>query len=166
MVYGCTSDDEKQNTEESNSNGPNNGSGNEQTITQEDTEAVKNQHANERTVVKNNGEQEINALTQYPNFDLEVQYKNNISFDVEYTNDKNGDTAKIDDELNNVHLTGEDAKNALLKNFELLNFDENSDESEIVIQILTAFNLTDDFTEIELQIKYQSGTVREYKFTN
>ncbi|KGR76016.1 YusW family protein [Ureibacillus manganicus] len=156
FIYGCnTTTNEKQNTEEAN-----------REITQEDTEAVNNQHANERIEVKDNGEEEISALTQYTNFELNVQYANDISFEVGYVNDEKGITAEISDEVNDVHLSGEDAKNSLIKNFEELNFDENTDESEIIIQILTTFNLSDDFTNLYLKVKYHTGTVKEYKLTN
>ncbi len=138
----------------------------DQTITQEDTEAVHNQHANERTEVVNNeaGKEEVNALTQYTNFELEVDYANDISFEVDYENDEKGITAEIEDEVNNVYLSGDEAKNSLIKNFEMLNFDENTDETEIVTQILTAFNLNDNFTKIELEVRYHTGTVKKYKF--
>ena len=154
LIYGCNTTID-QDTEESTTE-----------ITQEDTEAVNNQHANERAEVKDNGEEEINALTQYTNFDLNVQYANDTSFEVTYVNDDNGITAVINDEVNDMHLSGEEAKNSLIKNFELLSFDENTDESEIVIQILTTFNLTDDFTDFYLKVKYNTGTIKEYKFTN
>lgn len=167
LFYGCnTAANDKDNTEETTSNNNANVANTEQTKTQEDTDAVNNQHANERTEVNINGGEEVNALTQYLDLDLDVEYANDISFEVDYEYSENNIKAEIEDEINNVHLSGEEAKNTLLKNFEQLNFDENTDESEIVVQILTAFNLTDDFTKLELEVKYNTGTVKEYKITN
>ncbi|SOC43502.1 YusW family protein [Ureibacillus acetophenoni] len=169
LFYGCnTSANDKDNTEETTSNNNNADVANtEQTKTQEDTDAVNNQHANERTEVNNNGGKEVTALTQYLDFDLDIEYANDISFEVDYEYlGENNIKAEIEDEVNNVRVSGEEAKNSLLKYFEQLNFDENTDESEIVVQILTAFDLTDDFKKFELEVRYNSGTVKEYKIIN
>ncbi len=164
-LFGCNSvDGGKATNLETNSNLTINEPTVEQTITQEDTEAVNNQHANERATVEigQNGE-EVTALNLYRNFELDVEYANDISFEVDYDNTESGMTAVIEDEVNNLFLSGDEAKNSLIKNFELLTFDENTEESEIVTQILTAFNLNEDFTQMELEVRYNSGTVKEYK---
>ncbi|RTQ93884.1 YusW family protein [Lysinibacillus telephonicus] len=104
--------------------------------------------------------------SKFTNFDLDVEYKNDISFDVEYTNNQNKVTAEIEDEINNVHLQGDEANKRLMEAFELLNFEENTNDEEVRSQVLEAFNLDENFKEFELEIKFETGEVKKYNFNN
>lgn len=104
--------------------------------------------------------------SKFIKFDLDVEYKNDVSFDVEYTNNQNKVTAEIEDEINNVQLKGDEANKRIVKAFELLNFEENTNDEEVRSQVLEAFNLDENFKEFELEIKFETGNVKKYNFNN
>ena len=106
------------------------------------------------------------TTSRFTNFDLDVEYANNLSYEVKFVEEESGVRAKVEDELNNVYLSGDEAKNNVMAILKSLTFDEHTEDSEIVIQILTAFDLSEDFTKMELEVRYDTGTVKEYNFTS
>lgn len=104
--------------------------------------------------------------SKFAKFDLEVEYENDISFSAEYTNDGNQVTAEIEDENTKTELKGDQANEEFMRAFELLSFDENTNDEEVRGQVLEAFNLDENFKEFELEIKFDSGEAKKYNFKN
>ena len=57
------------------------------------------------------------APFNFTHFDLDIEYADNKSYDVSYENEANGAEAKIEDEVNNSVVQGNDATNTLLPIF-------------------------------------------------
>ncbi|RUL51740.1 YusW family protein [Lysinibacillus antri] len=112
-----------------------------------------------------NDDQE-NAETSYnfTHFDLDVDYANDVSYDVEYTMNQNGTTAEIDDDANKVELKGDEANNQLAGYFESLTFNETSSDEDVVNQVITAFKLDENYQNLKLEVKFNNGDVKRYEF--
>ena len=97
-------------------------------------------------------------------FDLDVEYANDVSYNAEYTNNQNQVSAELEDEINKVNASGDEAYNLLLPSLEQLTFDEKTEDQEVLSQVMTAFGLEDNYTEFELEVKFKNGEVKEYNF--
>jgi len=161
LLFGCNTANNKNNASNQTTNQTEAVSENDKKVTQEDTTAMNDQN---KMVGNAEGGEPTSITSRFIDFELDVEYANNLSYDVDFENNENVIRAEIDDELNNVYLTGDEAKYNILAILERLTFDENTEDSEIVVQILTAFDLTDDFTEMELEVRFDTGTVKKYKF--
>ena len=105
-----------------------------------------------------------NTEYNFTHFDLDVDYPNDISYDVEYTVNQDVVTAEVDDEINKVELKGDAAYDQLAPQLAKLTFDENSSDEDVLNEVLTAFNLAKDYQDIELEVKFNNGDVKRYKF--
>lgn len=168
LLYGCnTAEEGNTSAKDTTTNQTATETTDGNTITQEDTSAMTTPNEAGRTILGNaEGGEPTHTLSRFSNFELDVEYANNLSYEVEFIQEETGVRAKVEDELNNVYLSGDEAKNNVMSTLESLTFDENTEDSEIVIQILTAFDLTDDFIKMELEVRYDTGTVKEYNFTS
>lgn len=113
----------------------------------------------------NNGGGEGDKPYLFTDFDLDVDYANDISYEADYEINQNEVKAEIEDEINNIVQTGEEAKTTLEEYFEQLSFNEHSKDEEVAGQVIAAFRLPEDYVSVELEVRYDSGTVKEYKFT-
>lgn len=159
VLYACNNDnnnkdelvtgtDQANQTTEANQANQNDNGQTEQTVTDD----------------QNEGDEPVDTPYNFTHFDLDVEYENDISYEVEFANDQKGVTAEIDDEINKVETRGDDANNKLVKYFELLTFDANSEDNDVLSQVITAFNLDEDFKSFELEVEYKNGEVKTYKF--
>ncbi|SOB98650.1 YusW-like protein [Ureibacillus xyleni] len=124
------------------------------------TENTQNVTAGQTT----NDQNTENTQYNFTHFDLDVDYANDFSYDVEYNNNQDVATAEIDDEINKVELKGDDANNQLAPQLKKLTFDENSTDEEVVNEVLSAFELEDNYQNIELEVKFNNGDVKRYNF--
>ncbi|BDH63349.1 hypothetical protein MTP04_34790 [Lysinibacillus sp. PLM2] len=113
----------------------------------------------------NNGGGEGDKPYLFTNFDLDVDYENDISYEADYEINQNEVKAEIEDQINNIVQTGEEAKTTLEQYFEQFSFNEHSKDEEVAGQVIAAFRLPEDYVSVELEVRYDSGTVKEYKFT-
>ncbi|MBG9446039.1 YusW family protein [Cytobacillus firmus] len=105
------------------------------------------------------------AAFNFTNFDLEVEYKDNTTIDVDYENEKNGMEAAYQDDLADQNLTSDEAMEKLTPIFEGLSFDQNTEDQEVINQVKDAFSVEDNYQKIELEIKFPDGTEKEYSET-
>lgn len=96
-------------------------------------------------------------------FDLDVDYKDQKSFEVSYENDREGMSAEYEDTINNEILRGDEAFERLRPIFESMTFDKNTEENEVISQVVDAFQLNTDYLKLELEITFTDGTKREYR---
>lgn len=115
---------------------------------------------------QNEGEEHVDTPYNFTHFDLDVEYDNDVSYDVEYANDQKGMSAEFEDERNNIHSEGDDAYNKIVKYLELLTFNANTEDEEVLSQVITAFELDENYTSFELEVKFNNGEVKRYNFTN
>lgn len=110
------------------------------------------------------GQQQGDSSYNFTHFDLDVEYANDVSYNVEYTSNQNQITAELEDEINHVNAFGDDAYNQFAPYLKQLTFDEKTEDQEVLNQVMTAFGLEENFTEFELEVKFQNGKAKEYKF--
>lgn len=129
-----------------------------------DKEEVKNPPENapvEDTANNNEGAKD-EAFT-FANFDLEVDYKENKTIDVDYENEKDSTEAKYQDDLNDQNLTSDEAMDKLTPIFKDFSFDQDTDEQEVIKQVKEAFSVEDGYEKFELEITFPDGTEKEYR---
>ncbi|MCA1319539.1 YusW family protein [Bacillus tianshenii] len=126
---------------------------------QDETQAPGDENTTEEGVNQDQVSQNGHTFTK---FDLDVEYKDNKKFEAEYEAEGNGE-AEIKDTLNDKSSKGDKAYKELSPLLEQLKIDANSDEQEVVTQVLEVFGLEKDYTEFELEVTYEDGTSKEYK---
>lgn len=122
----------------------------------EDIQVEKNESTSNQTT---------DATFRFTHFDLDVDYRENEEFDVDYENKPNELEAEISDDRNNRHLQGNEAYAELKPIFEKLTFDANTEDEQVISEVVNAFQLGDDFVELELQVTFDDGTTKNYRKT-
>ena len=97
-------------------------------------------------------------------FELDVEYANDVSYDVEYANDGTNISAELEDDFNRVQSEGDPAFNSISPYLEKLTFDENSSDEEVRDEVLKTFELENNYTSFDLEVKFESGKVKKYHF--
>ena len=103
------------------------------------------------------------APFNFTHFDLDIEYADDKSYDVSYENEASRAEAQIEDEVNNTKLEGNEATNKLVPIFESFTFDKDTPDDEVIDEVLQKFEQPDSFLELELEIKFADGTVKEYR---
>lgn len=102
------------------------------------------------------------ANLPFTSFELDVDYGENKSFEVDYDNERNDREAKIEDDNNNQVLSGEEAYQELNNRFKSFTFDKNTADEEVIKEVVKSFELNENYTKFELDIKFADGTEKEY----
>ena len=84
-------------------------------------------------------------LFNFTSFDLDVDYQNNQSYEIDYENDQDGMEAEITDERNNKTLKGNDAFDQLRPKFENFTFDSSTPDEDVISEVSKAFNIIKDY---------------------
>lgn len=126
---------------------------------QNETQAPGDENTTEDGVNQDQVSQTGHTFTK---FDLDVEYKDNKKFEADYEAEGNGE-AKIEDTVNDKTLKGDEAYKELSPLLEQLKIDTNTDDQEVVTQVLEVFGLEKDYTEFELEVTFADGTSKEYK---
>ena len=119
----------------------------------------------ESTDSKDGMQQKMEDLA-YSDFDLAVDYSNDLEYEVELELDKNINNAvksEIDDDLNNVKKSGAEAFNDLYPLVNELTITQETSKDDAIQEILNTFNLADDYQKFELEIKFNDGTKLEFE---
>ncbi|MEH6941791.1 YusW family protein [Bacillus sp. JJ722] len=124
-----------------------------------DNDTVDN--AGSSTDNKNNTATNTDSIP-FTSFDLDVDYDNYKSFEVDYDNETDGMEAKIEDELNNRTLRGDEALAEMRSRFESYKFDKNTAPDEVINEVIKSFDLKEDYKQVDLEIKFADGTEKEY----
>lgn len=110
------------------------------------------------------GLQEVDTNYNFTNFDLDVEYQDDLSYNAEYTNTQNQVTAELEDEIiNKLKISGDEAFKQISPSLAQLTFDQETEDQEVINQVLKAFGLEDNYKEFELEVKFQDGQEKEYK---
>ncbi|QCR33933.1 YusW family protein [Lysinibacillus sp. SGAir0095] len=119
----------------------------------------------EQTNGQSEGNQQEDTAYNFTHFDLDVEYANDVSYNAEYTSNQNGIAAEFEDEVNRIDTSGDEAYNHFAQYLEQLTFDENTEDQEVLNQVMTAFGLDENYTEFELEVKFENGDTKTYRFT-
>lgn len=101
------------------------------------------------------------APYNFTKFDLSVDFADNKSFEVDYDNESTGTEAKIEDDFSNKVITGNEAMDSLVTHFEKFTFDASTAEDKIIDEVLNSFNLSTDYKDFELDIRFADGVEKE-----
>lgn len=102
------------------------------------------------------------AAFNFTHFDLDIDYADNKSYEVSYENEASGAEAKIEDDVNNKVVQGNEATNTLIPIFESFTFDANTDSDAVIDEVLEKFGQPNTFTKVEIEIQFADGTKKEY----
>lgn len=100
----------------------------------------------------------------FSEFDLHVDYKGNQSFKVEYENEKDGAEASVKNDLKNQKIEGNEAYAELEPLFKKLTFTSQSTDEDVKKEILSVFNIKEEYVKIDLDVKFADGVEKEYTF--
>lgn len=105
-----------------------------------------------------------NGSTAIPfhTFDLEIDYVDTLSYEIEYRQQGDQTTAVIH-EIGEEKISGEKALNQLTPHFMELSFDEESPEEKVISDVLHVFGLDETYKEFKLHVTYNSGQTVEYE---
>jgi hypothetical protein len=124
---------------------------------------VENEDTNLNNESKN--ENNVNPPYHFTNFDLEVDYGVNESYEVSYENEADGMEVDIEDRLNGQSLNGDAAFKQVESKFKELSFDQNTPDQEVISEILNVFELDENYSKFELEVKFEDGTEKKYDQT-
>src|SRR5699024_4355517 len=105
--------------------------------------------------------QEKLAESYFEEAEIEVEYIDDIEYEVEIEQKDGLIKAKIDDELSGKELTGLEAFDFIYERMEELTITPTSHIDDIADQIILLFDLTDDYVEIEVEVKFHNGSKLE-----
>lgn len=98
----------------------------------------------------------------FTSFSLDVDYGINDSYEIDYEQEHDGVEASIEDRNNNK-IIGNDAYAKLEPIFKSFKFTSASTDQDIVAEVLKAFDLDENYTEIEVDIHFSDGVKKEFK---
>ena len=104
-----------------------------------------------------------NPSFDFTHFSLDVEYSMTESFEAEYENEESRVEASIEDDVNGEKVYGDDAYTQLEPIFKAFTFDAATAEDEVIAEVLKAFNLKEDYTDLELEVRFADGTEKEYQ---
>ena len=111
----------------------------------------------------NNNNNTINLTHKFAEFNLEIDYSPNVKYDASFEKDVEGIEASIEDQVNNIHLRGNEAFDKLNPILEKLTFDASTPNEQVIEQVLSTFGLDSNYVEFELDVLYTDGTQKEYR---
>lgn len=136
---------------------------------------VDNEVENASSAESNNGEddtdnndEKIDKMNDIgmTEFELEVEYAEG-EYEAEIEQNSSGTyEAELEDELNNNNLKGDDAFNHIYDLVKNVDVNPDSNQSEVFEEFLNAFDLKDDYEEIEVEITFDDGAELEYEEEN
>lgn len=104
-----------------------------------------------------------NAVFNFKEFSLDVDYSATESYDVDYDYERNGMEAELEDDRNNEKLYGDKAFTKLEPLLKQLTFDVTTPNDEVIDQVISVFNIADDYQSIEVEVKFDDGTKKEFE---
>lgn len=100
----------------------------------------------------------------FSEFDMDVDYGANQAYKVKYENDKNGANASVENERKNEKVEGNKAYAQLEPLFKKLTFTAQSTDEEVKKEILSVFNISNNYQKIDLDVKFVDGVEKKYTF--
>ena len=101
----------------------------------------------------------------FAKFSFDAEYSATESIEADYSNESSGVEASYENDKTNERLKGNDAFTYLEPIFESFTFDSSTGNDEVVDEIVQAFNLETNYTQLEIDITFDDGSEREYTHT-
>ena|SRR5699024_610501 len=171
LVACGTSDDDTSKQDDSNDNATeetdNNASDDTTNEADDNTDNESGQEDDTNTDKKDNESSDQSSMESkmkeldYKEFDLEVEYANHKEYEAEIEQDHGKIESSLEDELNNVDVEGQEAFDKIYPNVKELDIEKDTEKSEVISQILKAFDLKDNYKEFEVEITFNDGSKLE-----
>lgn len=128
-------------------------------------EAPNAENENQAEMDPENGTDKNEKLdVTFKSFELEVDYKGeNNDYEADYDGQGANTEASIEDQVNDHEVHGDEAMEELLPMFEKLSFTEDSEEDQVIQDVISAFKVKDDYEEFNLEVTFNDGKTKEYK---
>ena len=126
-------------------------------------------NVNQNTAVESPTENQVhgnaakNAVFNFREFSLDVDYPENKSYEADYDYERSGMEAELEDDRNNEKLYGDEAFKKMEPLLKQLTFDSTTPNDEVINQVISVFNIADDYQKIDIEVKFQDGTKKEYE---
>ncbi|WP_158599069.1 YusW family protein [Planococcus salinus] len=113
------------------------------------------------------GEDDIGGeIFGFTEFDLNVDYPDqDDALDVSYEEDRDEISAEYENKVTGDDLAGDDAMNEIEPAFGQIDVDADTPDDEVISQAIEAFGIEDNYTSIEIEIRYPDGNEKEYEAT-
>lgn len=106
--------------------------------------------------------QKMETLNFYE-IEIEVEYMDGKEYEIEVEKeDEQPYEIKIKDDLNDIYLTGKQAFDELFPKIEQLQITNDSEQVNVIEQVLDIFDLPDNYTEFEIEIKFNDGSELDF----
>lgn len=102
------------------------------------------------------------APFNFAKFSLDVDYDGTTSVEIDYSNESTGVEASYKNDKTNETLTGNTAYHYLEPIFEDFSFNAASSQDEVIDEVIRAFNLDENFNELDMDITFDNGSEVEY----
>lgn len=155
LLYACNNDDTKVDKDKDVTG--NNSTVDETTKNNNNKTTNETENEHERTGVK---VADVNYA--FTDFDLDVEYADHKSYDVEYENDGKNIYAELEDDLKGVEYKGDQAYDKFVDALKQLTFDETTSDEDVRKEVLKAFALDENYQSFELEVKFPSGEEKHY----
>ena len=153
-----TIDEPKQPVTEENGSSDNTGS--TDNVEDESTGATENTGSTENA---DNMYEKMKEL-DYSDFELAVEYSNDLDYEVELEKSSNNTVkSEIDDDVNNVKKSGVEAFDESYPLVKELTITQETSKDDAIQEVLNTFNLPDDYQKFELEIKFNDGKKVEFE---
>ncbi|WJY26921.1 MULTISPECIES: YusW family protein [Sporosarcina] len=93
----------------------------------------------------------------YDEFELEVDYGKDQEYEIEIEQDNGVVEAKVEDELSNQNLNGQEAFDEIYPKLKELTITETTSKEDAIQQALDAFGLKDDYVKFDMEITMPDG---------
>ncbi|WP_227396663.1 YusW family protein [Jeotgalibacillus aurantiacus] len=110
------------------------------------------------------GSSQDNTDIPYLEFDIDVDYEGNDN-DFETTYDAEGETIKasFEDEQNMMMLSGDDAFQEMQPVLSSFEFTVDTPDEEVINAVIEGFEIEEGFQSIDVEIKFEDGTEKDYE---
>lgn len=150
LLYACSNDDTQVDKDVT---------GNKNTV--DETTNNKNNNNNE-DVRERTGIKVTDVNYVFTHFDLDVEYTDHKSYEVEFENDGNNIYAELDDDLKGAEYKGDQAYDKFVDALKQLTFDETTSDEDVRKAVLKAFSLDENYQSFELEVRFPSGEEKHY----
>lgn len=123
----------------------------------------------QNTPIESNTENQVhgnaakNAVFNFKEFSLDVDYSATESYEVDYDYERSGMEAELEDDRKNEKLYGNEAYTKIEPLLKQLTFDSTTPNDEVINQVISVFNIADDYQKIDVEVKFQDGTKKEFE---
>lgn len=106
----------------------------------------------------------IESLDFYE-FELDVSYGSDKDYEIKIEHHSNGDIeAEVENELNDINIKDDvEAFNYIYPNAMKLDVSKDMDKQDAIDQVLKAFDIPEDYKEMDIEFEFEDGTKLEFE---